>query len=96
MIISTGEIMCLDNVADQSDKVPAQNGIEAWKHYRYNHYCGYNHVPNITLSFDELSASQLMTISRDGALQLFNVQPAKRFNELISQKYLEESQQQVI
>jgi hypothetical protein len=37
-----------------------------------------------------------MTISRDGALQLFVVPPAKCFTELISQNYLEESLSQII
>ena len=37
-----------------------------------------------------------MTISRNGASQLLNGQPAKRFNESISQNHREESLQQVI
>ena len=53
--------MCRIHIADQSDKAPATKGIEAWKYYRYNHYRGYNHVPNIVLSVNGLSASQLMT-----------------------------------
>ena len=51
-----------------------RKGIEAWKYYRYNHYQGYNHVPNIVLSVNGLSASQLMTTIFSGdASQLLNV-----------------------
>ena len=79
-----GEIMCRVHIADQSDKAPATKGIEAWKYCRYNHYRGYNHAPDIVLSVNGLSASQLMTTTfSDGASQLLNVQPAKRFNESI-------------
>ena len=45
--IPPGESMCRVHIADQSDKAPATKGIEAWKYYRYNHYRGYNHAPNI-------------------------------------------------
>ena len=95
--IPPGEIMCRVHIADQSDKAPATKGIEAWKYYRYNHYQGYTHVPNIVLSVNGLSASQLMTTTfSDGASQLLNGPPAKRFNESISQKQREESLTQVI
>jgi hypothetical protein len=67
MKIPPGEIMCLVHIADLFDKAPATKGIEAWKYCLYNPYWGYNHVPNIALSVDGLSASQLMTICRDGA-----------------------------
>ena len=81
-----GEIMRRVHIADQSDKAPATKGIEAWKYYRYNHYRGYNHAPYIVLSVNGLSASLLMTTTfRDGASQLLNVPPAKRFNESILQ-----------
>ena len=56
-----GEIICRVHIADQSDKAPATKGIEAGKYYRYNHYQGFNHAPNIALSVNGLSASQLMT-----------------------------------
>ena len=66
--IPLGEIMCRVHIADQSDKATATKRIEAWKYYRYNHYRGYNHAPNIVLSVNGLSASQLMTtIFSDGA-----------------------------
>ena len=84
------------HIADQSDKVPATKGIEAWKYFRDNQYRGYNHVPNIVLPVTGLSASQLRTINRDGALQLLNVPPAKRFNESIMQKQREELLLQVV
>ena len=83
--------------ADQSDKAPATKGIEAWKYYPYNHYQGYTHVPNIVLSVNGLSASQLMTTTfSDGASQLLNVPPAKRFNDSISQNQREESLSQIV
>ena len=95
--IPPGEIMCRVHIADQSDKAPATKGIEAWKYYPYNHYQGYNHVPNVVLSVNGLSASQLMTtIFSDGASQLLNVPPAKRFNESISQNQREESLSQIV
>ena len=37
-----------------------------------------------------------MTITRDGSSQLLNVSPAKRFNELISQKQRDESLPQIV
>ena len=86
-----GEIMCQVYIAAQSDKTPATKGMEAWKYYRYNHDRGYNHAPNIALSVHGLSASQLITTTfSDGASQLLNVLPAKRFNESISQNRQEE------
>ena len=92
-----GEIMCRVHIADQSDKAPATKGIEAGKYYRYNHYQGYNHAPDIALSVNGLSASQLMTtIFSGGASQLLNVPPAKRFNESISQNRREESLSQIV
>ena len=96
-----GEIMCRVHIADQSDKAPATKGIDAWKYYRYNHYRGYNHAPNIALSESvngfKLSASQLMTtIFSDDASQLLNVPPAKRFNESISLNRREESLSQIV
>ena len=92
-----GEIMCRVHIANQSDKAPATMGIEAWRYYRYTHYQGYNHAPNIALSVNGLSASQLITtISSGDASQLLNASPAKRFNESISQKQREESLQQVV
>jgi hypothetical protein len=95
--IRPGEIMCRVHIADQSEKAPAAKGIEAWKYYRYNHYQGYTHVPNIVLSVNGLSASQLMTTTfSDGASQLLNVPPAKRFNESISQNQREESLSQIV
>ena len=94
---SLGEIMRRVHIADQSDKAPATKGIEAWKYYRYNHYRGYNHAPDIALSVNGLSASQLMTtIFSDDASQLLNVPPAKRFNESISQNRREESLSQIV
>ena len=66
--IPPGEIMCQVHLADQSDKAPATKGIEPWKYYRYIHHRCYNHVPNIVLSVNGLSASQLMTTTfSDGA-----------------------------
>ena len=51
----------------------------------------------IVLSVNGLSESQLMTTTfSDGALQLLNGPPAKRFNESILQKQREESLTQVI
>jgi hypothetical protein len=95
--IPPGEIMCRVHIADQSDKAPATKGIEAWKYYPYHHYQGYNHVPNVVLSVNGLSASQLMTTTfSDGASQLLNVPPAKRFNESISQNQREESLSQIV
>ena len=95
--IPPGEIMCRVHIADQSDKAPATKGIEAWKYFRDIQYRGYNHVPNIALPVTGLSASQLMTTTfSDGASQLLNVPPDKRFNESISQKQREESLTQVI
>ena len=88
--IPPGVIMCRVHIADQSDKAPATKGIEAWKYYRYNHYQGYNHAPDIVISVNGLSASQLMTTTfSDGASQLLNGPPAKRFNDLISQNQRE-------
>ena len=84
-----GEIMRRVHIADQSDKAPATKGIEAWKYFRELQYRGYNHVPNIALPVTGLSASQLMTINRDGASQLLNASPAMRLNESISQKQRE-------
>ena len=79
-----GGVMRRVHIADQSDKAPAAKGIEAWKYY--NHYRGYNHAPDIVISVNGMSASQLMTTTfSDGASQLLNVPPAKRFNESISQ-----------
>ena len=90
-IIPIGEIMGLAHIADLSDKAPATKGIEAWKYYRYNHYQGYNHAPDIVISVDGLSASQLMTTTlSDGASQLLNVPPAKLFNESMLQDSREE------
>ena len=94
--IPPGEIMCRVHIADQSDKTQATKGIDAWKYFLDHQYLGYNHVPNIVLPVNGLSASQLMTINRDGASQLLNVSPAKRFNELISQNQREESLPQVV
>ena len=95
-----GEIMCRVHIADQYDNAPATKGIEAWKYYPYNHYQaieGYTHVPNIVLSVNGLSASQLMTTTfSDGASQRLNVPPAKRFNESISQNQREESLSQIV
>jgi hypothetical protein len=71
-----GEIMGRVHIADQSYKPPATKGIEAWKDHRDDKYQGYNPVPKIALSVNGLSASQLMIISRDGALQLLSVSPA--------------------
>ena len=66
--IPPGEIMGLVHIADQSDKAPATTGIAASKYFRDNQYRGYNHVPNIAFpGVTGLSASQLMTINRDGA-----------------------------
>ena len=89
------EIMCQVHIADRSDKAPATKGIEGWKYHRDNHYRSYNPVPNFALSVNVLSA-RLMTMSRDGASQLLNVLPAKRFNESISQNQREESLQQIV
>ena len=92
-----GGVMCRVHIADQSDKAPATKGIEAWKYYRYNHYRGYNHAPDIVISVNGLSASQLMTTTfSDGASQLLNGPPAKRFNESISQNQREESLSQIV
>ena len=55
-----GEIMGRVHIADQSDKAPVTKGIEefeAWTYYRFNHYRGYNHAPNIVLSVNGLAAS---------------------------------------
>jgi hypothetical protein len=95
--IPPGEIMCREHIADQSDNAPATKGIEARKYFRDIQYRGNNHVPNIALPVTGLSASQLMTTTfSDGASQLLNGPPAKRFNESISQKQREESLTQVI
>jgi hypothetical protein len=59
--IPPGEIMGRVHIADQSDKAPATKGIDAWI------FQGYNHVPNIALSFYKKSASQLMANPRNGA-----------------------------
>ncbi len=67
------EIMGWVHIADRSDKAPATKGIDAWI------FQGYNHVPSIALSVYRSSASQLMTNPRDGASQLLNASPAKRF-----------------
>ncbi len=94
---STGEIMCWIHISDQSDEASAPKDIEAWKYYSYNPYWGRSHVSNIVLSVNGLSASRLMTtIPLDGPLQILNVPPAQRFNDLISQNYREESVLQVI
>ncbi len=79
--IPSGEIMGLVHIADRSDKASATKGFDAWKGYPTNQYQGYNHAPNIALSVYRLSASQSMTNPRDGASQLLNASPAKRFNE---------------
>ena len=80
--IPPGEIMGRVQIAGQSNKAPATTGIEAWKYFRDNQYQGYNHVPNIVLSVNGLSASLLMTTTFiDGASQLLNASPAKHFNE---------------
>ena len=81
-----GEIMGRFHIADRSDKAPATKGFDAWKGYPANKFQGYNHVPKIALSVYRSSASQLMTNPRDGASQLLNASPAKRFNESISQR----------
>ena len=47
-------------------------------------------------SIDRSSASQYMTNPPDGASQLLNASPAKRFNELISQKQREELLTQIV
>jgi hypothetical protein len=78
------------HIADRSDKAPATNGIDAWI------FQGYNHVPCIALSVYRSSASQLMINPRDGASQLLNAAPAKRFNESISQKQREELLTQIV
>ena len=51
-----GEIMCRVHIADQSIKAPTTKGIEAWKYHQDN--C-YNHVHNVVLSVNGLSASQM-------------------------------------
>jgi hypothetical protein len=78
------------HIADRSDKAPATKGIDAWI------FQGNNHVPRIALSVYRSSASQLMTNPRDGASQLLNASPAKRFNESISQKQREELLTQIV
>ena len=52
------EVTCRLHIADRSDKAPATKGIEAWKYYQANHYQDFNHVPNMALSVNGLSASQ--------------------------------------
>ena len=94
--IPASGIMGLVHIADRSYKASATKEIETWKCYQDNHYLGYNHFPSIKLSVNRLSASQLMTIARDGASQLLNASPAERFNESISQIQQEESLQQVV
>ncbi len=84
--IPPGEIMGRVHIADLSDKAPATKGIDAWKGYPANQFQGYNHVPRIALSVYRSSASLLMTNPLDGASQLLSASPAKRFNELMSQK----------
>jgi hypothetical protein len=76
--IPPGEIMGRVHIADRSDKAPATKGIDAWI------FQGYNHVSKIALAVYRSSASKLMTNPRDGASQLFNASPAKRFNESTS------------
>ena len=94
--IPNGEVLSRVHNADQSDKATAAKGIEACK-YHQDYYRGYNHVPNISLPVNGLSASQLMTTTfSDGASQLLNVPPAKRFNESMSQKQREESLSQIV
>ena len=88
--------MCRVHIADQSDKAPATKGIKAWKHHQDNYYLGYKHAPNIALSVNGLSASQLMTVNRDDASQLLNGSPAKCFNEAISQNQQEELLPQIV
>jgi hypothetical protein len=78
------------HIADRSDKAPATKGIDAWI------FQGNNHVPRIALPVYRSSASQLMTNPRDGASQLLNDSPAKRFNESISQKQREELLTQIV
>ncbi len=91
-----GEIMGRVHIADQSDKAPATKGVDAWKGYPANKFQGYNHVPNIALSVYRSFASQLMTNPQDGTSQLLNASLAKCFNELISQKQLEELLTQIV
>jgi len=88
--IPPGEVMGRVHIADRSDKAPATKGIDAWI------FQGNNHVPRIALSVYRSSASQLMTNPRDGASQLLNASPAKRFNESISQKQREELLTQIV
>ena len=88
--IPPGEVMGRVHIADRSDKAPATKGIDAWI------FQGNNHVPSIALSVYRSSASQLMTNPRDGASQLLNASPAKRFNESISQKQREELLTQIV
>ena len=78
--IPPGEIVGQVHIADRSDKAPATKGM-AWKGYPADKFQGYKHVPYIALSVYRSSASQLMTNLRDGASQLLNASPAKRFNE---------------
>ena len=66
--IRPGEIMCRVHIADQSEKAPAAKGIEAWKYYRYNHYQGYNHVPNIVAVAPMLQQLLLPVVITDSEL----------------------------
>ena len=98
MTIPPGESMGQVHIADQSDKAHEMKGTDhdAGKYYLCNHYRGYQHVLNIAQSVYGSPASQLMTISRDGASQLLNGPPTKCFNESISQNYREESLSQIV
>ena len=96
--ILPGEIMGLVHIADRSDKASATKEIDAWKAYPANQFQSYNHAPNTALSVCRslASASLLMTNPRDGASQLLNALPAKRFNESILQKQREELLTQIV
>jgi len=91
--IPPGEIMGHIHIADRSDKAPATKGSDAWKGCPANQFQGHNHVPNSALSVYRSSAS---SSPRDGASQLLNASPAKRFNESISQKQREELLTQIV
>ena len=81
MTIPPGEIMGQVHIADRSDEAHAMKGADAWKCYRCNNSPGYNRVLNIDQPVNGSPTSRLMTIFRDGASQLLNVPPDKRFNE---------------
>ncbi len=85
-----GQVHIVDrsNEAQATKGVDARKGIDALEYYR-----GYNHVLNIAQPVNGSPASQL--ISRDGASQLFNVPPANRFNESISQIHRKKSLQPI-